>query len=275
MDFYKNINSKDVGNYLRENNYKLSAYECAWIIFQNYEIRLSEKIDALKFILTMPDCEIKCLSYPEGISLHKVINDYFDYVDRITEELTLKDDNAFYTHFTNFGQMCVFNSIYYKDYNSCIESYNEKFAGSPYASGYEIHKIFFNTYDDTIKAKYEGNELVSIHKCGNWDPIIKVFCDPLYINIPTPFKPGDILYDMAAQRAVVLGEIPSQSVGECKEHCDMDAICYYVSDDGEEIKEDTILFYTDLKYYKEELQGKDIALYAVSDFIKTSKCIKC
>ena len=126
--------------------------------------------------------------------------------------------------------------------------------------GYEIHKIPFNTYEDTIKAKYKGKELISIHKCGDWDPLINNLVDESeLIKLTSPFKPGDILYDKIEQRAVVLESFPDE---------DMSAVCYQVSEDGKTIEKDCVLFFTDLVYCDNELTGKDIALYPVSDFIK-------
>lgn len=270
MDLYKYLNSRAIENYLRKTQYKLSSLECAWIVFHCTKITLAEKIDALKYILTMPDY---CIEYNRGldsVSLHQTIQDYFVYVKDITEELTSSDDNSIYTYSVKYKDRDAQFAAYFKDYGSCVSSYNSLFADSSDVIGYEIHKTIFNTCDDTVKAEYRNNRLTSIHKCGNWDPLFRIFlADHLFIHLPTPFKPGDILFDTIDKRAVVFEKIPSHTASDCKTSQDMNADCYYISNDGKRIEKGVVMFYTDLEYYKGELTGQDIALTVVSDFIKT------
>ena len=151
--------------------------------------------------------------------------------------------------------------IYFKDYASCLNHIKENIIDTKrVVKGYKIHKIPFNTYDDTIMAEYVDGELISIHKCSEWNPLSVFFwMAEDYVKLPTPFKSGDILYDLIEEKIVVLESVSPN---------DMGAICYYVSDDGKTLEEDYVLFFTYLKYYTEELTGKDVALYPVSDFIK-------
>lgn len=261
MVFYKYINSKDVAEHLKKTNFHLNSLQCLWIIFQNEDITLNEKIEALEYILNMPDYEFANFEHPYGIGVHRIIDDYFDYIKTIKYELKSKDENCFYDSYIHYEDKTIHSLIYFKDYETCckhIENYLED--KEHIVSGYEIHKIPFNSYENTIKAVYKNNELISIHKCGNWDPLINnLVNESELIKFTSPFKPGDILYDKIEQRPVVLESFSGE---------DMSAICYYVSDDGKTLEKDYVLFFTNLKYYTEELTGKDIALYAVSDFIK-------
>ena len=261
MDFYKYINSKDVAEHLKKTNFHLNPLQCLWIIFQNEHITLNEKIEALEYILMMPDYEFESYEYPFGVGVHRIINDYFDYIKVIKDELKNKDENCFYDSYIHYEDETIHPLIYFKDYETCykhIENYFEY--KERIVSGYEIHKIPFNTYEDTIKATYIGGVLTSIHKYGDWDPLINNLVDESeLIKLTSPFKPGDILYDLIEQRPVVLESFSNE---------DMGAICYYVSDDCKSIEKDYVLFFTNLVYYDNELTGKDMALYPVSDFIK-------
>ena len=264
MDFYNYINSKDVAQHLREIKFELNSLQCLWIIFQNEKISLDEKTKILKYILTMPDYEFECFKCPNGISVHKVINDYFDYINAIKVELKSKDENCFYTSYIQYENETIHPGIYFKDYESCYKHIKNNYLdGKRNVLGYRIHKIPFDTYEDTIKATFKDETLTAIHKCGDWDPLINVFGPEFdLIKLPSPFKPGDVLSYSPQERPVVLESVSDE---------DMSAICYFVSDDGKTIEKDYFLFFTDLEYCTKELIGKDIALYSVSDFIKKSQ----
>ena len=261
MDFYKYINSKDVAEHLKKINFHLNPLQCLWIIFQNHDITLNEKTEALEYILDMPDYEFANYEHPYGIGVHRIIDDYFDYIKTIKYELKIKDENCFYESYIHYEDRTVHPAIFFRDYETCLKHIENYFEDKErIVSGYEIHKISFNTYEDTIKAKYKGKELISIHKCGDWDPLINNLVDESeLIKLTSPFKSGDILYDLIEEKIVVLESVSPN---------DMGAICYYVSDDGKTLEKDYVLFFTNLKYYTEELTGKDVALYPVSDFIK-------
>ena len=261
MDFYKYINSKDVAKHLKEGHFSLNSLQCLWIIFQNDKITLNEKKEALEYILYMPDCEFESSECSFGISVHKVIDEYFNYINTIKDELKNKDENCFYECFIKYEDRTVHPSIYFSDYKTCYSHIENYFLDKEcIVLGYEIHKIHLNKYEDRIKAEYTGGILTSIHKCGDWDPLIKLLGrDWELIKLTSPFKPGDILYDLIEERPVVL---------ESASHEDMSAICYYVSDDGKTLEKDYVLFYTNLEYNNKELTWKDIILNVVSDFIK-------
>lgn len=258
MDFYKYINSKDVAEHLRKMNFELSSQDCLWILLQKENLTLKEKTEALEYILTMPDYEF---ANSDGKSVHTFIKEYFDYLELIKQELTEKDDSSFYTGFIDYEEHTSHLAIYFKDYESCLNHIKENIIDTKrVVKGYKIHKIPFNTYDDTIKAEYIDDELISIYKCGGCDPLIALFgIVGDYVKLPIPFKSGDILYDLLENRIVVLERISPY---------DLSTICYYVSDDSKCIKRDLFGYYTNFEYYNKEIVGKDILLYTISDFIK-------
>ena len=264
MDFYKYINSKDVAEHLRKMNFELSSQDCLWILLQNENLTLNEKTEALKYVLTMPDYEF---ANSDGKSVHTFIKEYFDYLELIKREFIEKDDNSFYTGFVDYEKHTSHLAIYFKDYESCLNHIKENIDNTKrVVKGYKIHRIPFNTYDDTIIAEYIDGELISIHKCSEWNPLSAFFwMAEDYVKLPTPFKSGDILYDLIEEKIVVLESVSPN---------DMGAICYYVSDDGKTLEKDYVLFFTNLKYYTEELTGKDVALYPVSDFIKKQQSFR-
>lgn len=264
MDFYKYINSKAVSEYLREIKFELNSLQCLWIIFQNEKITLDEKVEALKYILTMPDHEFKSFKFPTGTSVHRLINSYFDYINTIKVELKSKDENCFYSSYIHYENGTSHPGIYFKDYETCYRHIKNNYLNDERSvTGYEIHKIPFDTYENTIQARYKNETLTSIHKCGDWDPLINVFGPEFdLIKFPCPFKPGDILSYSTQEKPVVLESVSYE---------DMSTICYFVSDDGKTIEKDDFLFFTDLEHCTKELTGNDRVLYLVSDFIKKSQ----
>lgn len=262
MNFYECLNSHDIANHLKNISYELNALECAWILFHCENITYSEMMNGLRDILNMPDCDIESENYPNGISLHQVIKDYFIYIDKVLKELTESDKNSIYTYFVKSfidPDTYAHYNAYFKDYDSCMDSLKSREPNR--RNKYMIYKMIYGTDENIIKAQFKDGELISIHKCTDSDPLIKAFGDPLFINLPTPFKPGDILYHMPSDSVIVLKELPE----------DMYAVGYTVNSQGEIIK-CRVMFYTDLEYYTGELTGDYSALKAVSDFIKNSEC---
>lgn len=175
MDFYKYINSKDLAEHLEKLDFELKSHYCLWIILQNENLTLDEKNNALKEILKMPDYEFKRY---KNKSVHKLINEYFDYLEVIKQELIKNDDNSFYTGFIDYETHTSHLAIYFKDYESCLKHIKEKISDTErIVRGYQIHKIPFNTYENTIKAKYANDVLTLIHKCGGFNLATTLFLD--------------------------------------------------------------------------------------------------
>jgi len=258
MDFYKYIPSIDVQEHLKEMNFELNTLQCLWIIAQSDYMDLGRKTAALEHILTMPDYKFKNV---ENMTAHRMINEYFKYVEETKKELIEDDDNSFYTGFIKYEWHTSHLDIYFKDYQSCLEHIKEEIANSERCVvGYKIHKIPFNTDIDKIEAEYYiDGELLLINKCGPWDPLYDCWFESKELKFACPFKAGDILYDLNDERPVVLKSISDDGIS---------ADCYYVSDDEKTLKEYWAEFFTSLEYYTHELTGKDNALYAVNDFIK-------
>ena len=58
MDICTYVNSRDIGDYLREINYEFTSKEAAWLtIWQCFSISLEEKHNAWEqLMLELPDC---------------------------------------------------------------------------------------------------------------------------------------------------------------------------------------------------------------------------
>lgn len=279
MDFYKYLYSRDVAEHLRKMDYQFNTLECAWIIDASENITLAEKRSALEYILTMPDYIYRSSDRPNGISVHQTVRDHFDYVELIKNELTEKDDNTFYTYHVLLKEKgWTHYAKYFRDYESCMASYFEMLVDSISPSGrggqeilgYKIEKIPLDgTHDNTILAEYQNGELTSLFKYSGEDPLSELMngSDPFSdildeMCFPTPFLPGDILYEPVKNRPMVLSDLPGPGSG-------MFLMGYRVSDDEKAILHECFSIpYTYMEYYRGELRGADLALSVISDFIK-------
>lgn len=104
MNILNFLNSQSVAKYLEEINYKFSAQEAAFIVW-NSNKPFAEKVTAWQEIIkTMQDCTVRCrFDYPKYPSLHKFLKNYMLLVEHIGEdadEHSLQEDEFYiYTAF--------------------------------------------------------------------------------------------------------------------------------------------------------------------------------
>ena len=179
MDFYKCINSKAVSEYLREIKFELNSLQCLWIIFQNEKITLDEKVEALKYILNMPDHEFKSFKFPAGTSVHRLINSYFDYINTIEVELKSKDENCFYSSYIHYENGTSHPGIYFKDYETCYRHIKDN-----YLNDERTAKTKDNDGKNFYKIILSNLEKIDITESD----FVKYICDDIYdYEKPTKF----------------------------------------------------------------------------------------
>ena len=85
MDVFTLINSKDIREYLRNQDYKFNSLETAWLIYQCHRLSYEEKkVLWRELIDTTPDCGQPPKGYDLGwTSLHESLKLYMDTVDMI------------------------------------------------------------------------------------------------------------------------------------------------------------------------------------------------
>jgi len=198
-DVYELINSNAVANHCRNINHKFNTEELAVLIFRNKKLSIEEKIDLYKELIE---------KYPDMEVIERINCDYYKSVktliqgeiERLTSLMTmfntLEDDAIysyvpFYKSTEEYAYEKAFGNIH-KTLKEVISNIEEDINEYDDFLMYHIHKKYLSI-DYEITAEYIVKDKLSIivniddNKGGMLD--IEGIC----LNIPTPFKKGDIL----------------------------------------------------------------------------------
>lgn len=291
-DVYDLINSKTIGNYCRKIQHKFNTEEIAVLIFRNRTMSINEKIKAYKNLIeNYPDMEvierINCKHYD---SVKEMIQREIDRLKTLNEILQKQDDKYIYTYieFNKTTKKYDFNNVLNnirktfneveKNIKEYIEEYNDTLS-------YKIIKKSLKQENYKIIAEY-----VVINKKGI---LINIYdtkemyldIDNIFINIPTPFKKGDILVSWHntpfregvlpnKQEIFVLNYLCTwnEKINESLkkgnyDSSDMIGSGYFLNDSQQLILEEQWC-YDSFEYYNDELKGMQKILKAVSNLLK-------
>lgn len=314
INIYKYIRSKDVREYNEKIGHKFTATESAFLVWLNYEITLKEKHDAWREIMQeMPDEIVSNRSTDYETSLFTLLKKFIETDNALIDEFYKKDDQSVYS----YSYICKGDSSFDRG------DFNEIYSDLGYIQG-ELRK-----YDDLdiVRVKYIKKYLsshcrsITLETDGSGNVMsvegsfisgidLQVekdyFFDELWVNVPTPFKYGDIvcsrktpfgyylffdsqpfvllsLANWSAKEAEERGEKLSQKDKEWKEKylnylqergdiSDMTACGYYlISDDRGrytgEFYSEVMHDYVDLEYYRGEFNGGERVLLPIKYFL--------
>ena len=297
-DVYDLVNSKAIGDYCREIGHKFNTEELAVLICRNKRMSVDEKIKEYNNLIK---------NYPDMEVIERINCDHYDSVkDMIKEEITrletlrkkIVEDEQDVVYSYNYncdhngyfieGKHNEFRDIY-KTYNEVNKIINEEIENDEDKEivSFIITKRTISKQDGySIRAEYLLDEnrklkMVNICKVGEW-PNISSIC----LNIPTPFKEGDILvansktpfseeyvldYDrfpFVLEYLMTWNDNFSTRLSEGNfDSSDMQGPGDYISEDGS-ICYDNIFDYDSWEYFDGELKGKDRILKAISSLKK-------
>lgn len=201
MNIYKYIKSKDVREYNEKIGHTFTALESAFLVWRNTDITLKEKHDGWREIMSeMPDEEVAGrMNVDYAPSLFALLNQFIETDNAIIEEFYKKDDNTVYSYryyckgddsftddfgriYTDFGYM---QRTLEKDFDLdilCIE-YTKKYLSSPFRN------IVLATDKSGNAMRVDGTFIQDCNPAVEKDE----FFQGLWIDVPTPFRVGDIL----------------------------------------------------------------------------------
>lgn len=251
MDILSLIKSKAVAEHLKNIDYKFSTLEAAYIVYHS-DKTLQEKNEAYKEIMsTMESCEIETLD--DNKNLFDALTQMMSYQNKIYDKFVEKDENAFYDMYMNWidtNGKCDYNfsGMSYRDFDDCVSAYEK--IDKENIKSVEISKHYYQS-DDNIKVEYTV-DLKPLNMYSSFaDDDRHVYLKFAPVKIPSPFKKGDIVYDV---------DYP-------------DNVCTVMS-----VNDDTIEIYggglwtTDniisLDYCDKKLDEKDRFIYAMSAYAK-------
>lgn len=260
MDVYKFINSKDIREYLKKNNYEFTPVETAWLIWQCENATLEEKHKAWQEIIdTMPDMPFKTneKSYD---SLHKFLNEYMELENKCIDEIVnAKDDNFLYRYSTR-SKPYIKSKLYFS-YESCLHTVvtelidrDNEIENNIFISKRRKNEEHVNIY---IELNTKG-EIMNIYS----DTLDKINCITFYdvcLTFPIPFVKGDILWNPNSldKNLFVLKET----------HSDMLVWGYFTGKNGQ-LFEDCTASYMNIEYYNGELKSENRILKVLNNYLK-------
>ncbi len=314
MNIYKYIRSKDVREYNEKIGHKFTATESAFLVWLNYEITLKEKHDAWREIMReMPDEEVPKRSNTDyAPSLFALLNKFIEADNRLIDEFYKKDERTVYSYRyickgdSSFGEDFgrIYSDLGYiqgelrkdSDLGIIRVEYTKKYISSHY------RKITLKTDGSGNVTSVDGDFIQWIDLSLKKDE----FFEGLWIDVPTPFRKGDIvcsrktpfgyniysdskpfvllsLANWSAKDAEERGEKLSEKdtawkdkhlkyLKEYGDITDMTACGYFLSSDYNdrftgEFYNEVMHDYVDLEYYRGEFNGGERVLLPIKHFL--------
>lgn len=197
-DDYNLINSRAIGDYCRSIKHKFNIEELAVLVYRNKRMTIEEKIKKYTDLINnYPDMEvierINCKHYD---SVKTMIKEEIQRLNTEYKELTENDSDSIcvwteynkstlrYEHNSDIKNTFRTFKEAFEDIQNYIEEYDDTIS-------FQITKKYFNKNKEIYaKCVVENTEIKLINIENNSD-ILDI--DQIFLNIPTPFKKGDIL----------------------------------------------------------------------------------
>lgn len=293
-DNYDLINSTAIGNYCREIGHQFNTEELAVLIYRNKKIDIDEKIAKYKDLINnYSDMEvierINCKHYD---SVKTMIKNEIDRLTTLKNKLQEKEENVVYSyemHYTSTrGWDTQWNALdtlktSFKDIDQEVEAYIKEYNDT---LAYKISKRYLTSKEPTIIAEYQvinkKRILTNIYDSEN--DFLDI--DNIFLNIPTPFKKGDLLVSwcytpyrkgLSVENTDIFvldylctwrEDLDKYLAKGNYDSSDMVGYGYHMYDDIDEFMRDQKWNYDSFEYYEGELTGKYRTLKAISSFIK-------
>ena len=314
MNIYKYIRSKDVREHNDKIGRKFTAMESAFLVWLNYEITLKEKHDAWQEIMRdVKDEEVpKRVNADYAPSLFALLNKFINADNRLIDEFYKKDERTVYS----YRYICKGDSSFGEDFGRIYSDLG-------YIQGelrkdsdldiicVEYSKKYISSHCRSITLATDGSgNVMSVD--GNFIQVIDLslkkdeFFEGLWVDVPTPFRKGDIVcsrktpfwyYLFSGSQPFVLLSLANWSAKDAEERgeklsekdkawrdkhlkylkeygdiTDMTACGYFLSSDYNdcftgEFYHEVMHDYVDLEYYRGELNGGERVLLPIKHFL--------
>ncbi len=283
---YEFIDSKAIREYLIELNYELKPVEAALIVWQSDYKTLNEKREAYKWIIeNTADFKFNSRYIEEELTFHELLSRYMEIQSLLLDAFMEVDTNAVYTYrlyWEGDSDMSDGKGIFqsFSELKNAIkdDGYSSVIIEKKWISRDEKYPKTLNVFlrgDETVMNIIEFNFLPD-----DDEEIFSVFDNEIWIDIPVPFKKGDIL-------TFENGKFSPQYVGpmvfdylmqwnmeperikrniECWGIMDMIANGYFLSKDR--IYYECMHNYLKLDYYNGELTGEKRIFKALSSYLR-------
>lgn len=320
-DIYEFINSKDIREYCRKIGHEFNTVESAFLIYQSRRHTLEQKFNAWQELAaTAPDMEIKerlnCKYYP---SVHEFLQKYMDLYKSLLADFYSEDEDSTFTWSSvcrprgnEDDPMAEYESRHlFTDLNTCIysmmnhekdkleEGSLEKFIISKVYLAREARTGLPGVYPELTLSKNLKCTALNFpfslkRQMSDEEADLFLAFDGMWIDVPTPFKYGDILYKSLENggwnEPFVLCDLCTQPNPERTDNrylewygkhrrrliekgdtSDMIAYGYWIYRDGPGkgmLYSECVHRYQDLEFYPNQMKGYDRILAELSHFLK-------
>ena len=294
IDIYSFFNSPDVEKHCRNIEHKFSTLESTAIISWKHNLTLAEKHAAYRTIIAeYPDIEIP---HKQIKSFHQELALLIDYEEQVLNRFMMPEPKAVYSASANHkgyhpnrdgwdypgnwdDSYSIFTT-YEKAYTDILDvvKYGKEYESSDYYS-LTIKKRLLD-FDKSIQVTASlAGEIIDIMEFDFVD--IKrsnEFIDVIgsYIDVPVPFKPGDLVEHTRPKGGVFVLEYinkdkyPEQHLELLRDgfNWQMQAFGYTASYGSLSLYSTEICDYPNLQYCRRELEGEERILEYISLYMK-------
>ena len=196
-DFTRFLNSKDIAEYLRSTGYEFTPEEAAYVVHEARNVPLAEKHEAYgELIARYPDC---ILEKRNGDFETQPLSEFLQELMRLETEYIAEcktpSPNAAYTCSVytedQSGRLFWFEGgareILYSTYEACFRAASEEEAVK-----LRVKKRYFGGRESVELELLPDGEVLSVTVSGKDEGITTAF-DWFWVDLPTPFRRGDIL----------------------------------------------------------------------------------
>ena len=288
-DDYNLINSRAIGDYCRSIKHKFNTEELAVLVYRNKRMTIEEKIEKYTDLINnYPDMEvierINCKHYD---SVKTMIKEEIQRLNTEYKELTQDDSDSIcvwteynkstlrYEHNSDIKNTFRTFKEAFEDIQNYIEEYDDTIS-------FQITKKYFNKNKEIYARYIVENKKIKLINIENSRDILDI--DQIFLNIPTPFKKGDILVSKSRSmfnygdysNIFVLDYLCTEREGLEEvlakgnyDSSDMIGYGYYLyGEDSTEFVLDHKWDYDSFEYYDGELTENNRILKDISSFIK-------
>ena len=293
MDIYSYINSRDVAEYCKSIGKTWTVFEMAVIIARSNRT-IVQKHDAWRELMrNYPDMPTpKNMHHKSYDSLHKKLAEVIDYEERLVELFKTPEDGAVYTHKALWNNEYSYSNCVFPGLEETMSDARENWERDE-TPEFVITKIFvcnknriesYIDYDGNIYNVYVYGDMTNLFPGIILGELFDNLDQDFYIDIPAPFKRGDILVYRNQRNKnnsiFVLKELDRDDpkvferikIAEYGDGTDLIGWGYFVSDSGI-LYGDHTPCYDHLEYYRGKLEGNQRLLHYVNLYLTNDdKC---
>lgn len=281
MDIYSYFNSSDIAEHCKKINHVFDPLEMA--VFVAYSDKtIEEKHNAWNEIISnypdMPIPQKNCFDACE--SLHDYLRNFIAWEDKWIEDFFTPSTDTVYRHRVTWDKHDRSSNGCYRTVEKALEDAGECYGWDSWPkygiNQFIIDKEIIDTGESRSISFNSNREIIGYANIGPGSPDT---LDDIFIDLPVPFKRGDIVE--CCDFRFVVDSLPhfddgrgkkyeEYLIGKYNDRSDMIGWGLFVDDNGI-LYGDHTGTYDSYQYYRGKLKGKERLLHYVSLFIQGKK----